>query len=144
VFVAGRLLDGSIELSFHSWDLDWFGTQHIIPYHVRLCIEGIPQHAWCNEVAEKALCDEARIQHVEEASTDRTNQRCFNYWVLTKDPSRIPHTMFLSMLNYEVDPWKHEGAHFNRPKSVKQSHVFRVLIPINAVEDIFAFLSPPS
>jgi hypothetical protein len=42
VFAAGRLIDGPIELSFHSWDIDRFGTRDIVPYHVRLCIEGIP------------------------------------------------------------------------------------------------------
>jgi hypothetical protein len=42
VFAAGRLIDGPIELAFHSWDLDRFGSRDITPYHVRLCVEGIP------------------------------------------------------------------------------------------------------
>jgi hypothetical protein len=65
VFAAGRLVDGPI---------DRFGTRDCIPYHVRLCLEGIPQHAWCRETAEKVLVDEALIHHVEEATLDRSDQ----------------------------------------------------------------------
>jgi hypothetical protein len=139
VFVAGRLVDGPVELSLHSWDVDQFGTRDRIPYHVRLCIEGIPHHAWCREMAEKVLCDEALIHHVEESSMDRNDQRFFNCWVFTKDPSRIPQTVFLSLLFYEVDPWKHDLVNFSRPRSVKQSHVFRVLIHIDAIEDLLFY-----
>jgi hypothetical protein len=42
---VGRVIDGLIELNFHAWDLDRFSDREIIPYQVRLCIEGIPQHA---------------------------------------------------------------------------------------------------
>jgi hypothetical protein len=45
VFAAGRLIDGHVELSSSAWELDEFGERAIIPYHVRLSIEGLPQHA---------------------------------------------------------------------------------------------------
>jgi hypothetical protein len=48
----------------------------------------------------------------------------------------------LSLLTYEVDPWKHNHAHFSRPKAVKQSHVFRVLVHIDAVEDLLFYHHP--
>jgi hypothetical protein len=53
VFATRRLVEGPTELSFHSWDLDQFGTRDCIPYHVRRCIEGIPHHAWCRETTER-------------------------------------------------------------------------------------------
>jgi hypothetical protein len=43
---VGKVIDGPIELCFSEWELDEFDDRAIIPYHVRLCIEGIPQHAW--------------------------------------------------------------------------------------------------
>jgi hypothetical protein len=67
VFAAGRLIEGPIELAFHPWELDR-----------------------CKEVAEKVLCDEVLIHHVEEAMMDRSDQCSYNCWVFTKDPSRIP------------------------------------------------------
>lgn len=61
VFVAGRARDRPIELSFHAWDLDLLGDRVNLPFHIKLNIEGIPQHAWFQEIASKVLCDEAII-----------------------------------------------------------------------------------
>jgi hypothetical protein len=36
------VLDGPIELGFHAWDLDRFGDREIIPYQVRISLEGLP------------------------------------------------------------------------------------------------------
>jgi hypothetical protein len=47
------------------------------------------------------------------------------------------------MLSYEVDPSKHDLSHFSRLRAVKQSHVFRVMVHINAVEDLL-FIHHPS
>jgi hypothetical protein len=51
-----------------SWELDEFRERSIVPYHIRLSIEGIPQHAWTQEIVDKALCDEGIIHHVEEST----------------------------------------------------------------------------
>jgi hypothetical protein len=142
VFATGRLVDGPIELSFHDWDVDHFSSRDCIPYHVRLCLEGIPQHAWCRETTEKVFGDEAFIHHVEEATVDRSDQHSFNCWVFTKDPLRIPQMVFLSLLCYEIDPWKHDLVHFSRPRSIKHSHVFQVLIHIDVVEDLLFYHYP--
>jgi hypothetical protein len=77
LFAAGRVVEGPIELGFHEWDMDRFGTKDSMPYHVKLSLEGIPQHAWYKEVADKVLCDEAIIHHVSEDSLRRTDQRAF-------------------------------------------------------------------
>jgi hypothetical protein len=42
VFATGKVLDGPIELGFHAWDLDRFGDREIIPYQVRISLEGLP------------------------------------------------------------------------------------------------------
>lgn len=73
VYIAERLVDGLIELSFHAWDMEKFGDRVHIPFHVKLSIEGLPQHAWFTEVASKVLCDEAFIHYVEEDTRLRVN-----------------------------------------------------------------------
>jgi hypothetical protein len=90
VYAAARAVEGLIELRFHAWELDRFGERVVIPYHVRLCIEGIPHHAWSKEVADKVLDDEAFIHHVEQETVEKIDQRSFNCWVFCKDPSRLP------------------------------------------------------
>jgi hypothetical protein len=76
VFAADRLIDGPVELSFSSWELDEFGERAIIPYHVKLSIEGLPQHAWNQETTENVQGDEAVIHHVEEVTRKKIDQ-CF-------------------------------------------------------------------
>jgi hypothetical protein len=68
VFTVGRLIDGPLELSFSAWDLDDFREWVVLTYHVCISIEGIPHHAWSQELADMVLFDEAIIHHVEECS----------------------------------------------------------------------------
>jgi hypothetical protein len=88
------------------------------------------------------LCDEVIIHHVEENSIKRIEQHTFDCWVLTKDPSRIPQVVFLSLVRYESDPRRSAQIHFVRPRGVKTHHVFRVLIHIDAVEDLLFYHYP--
>jgi hypothetical protein len=55
VFAAGGVIEWPIELQFKSWEVDEFGYRLIIPFHVKLSIEGIPHHAWFKEVADKVV-----------------------------------------------------------------------------------------
>jgi hypothetical protein len=139
VFAAGRAMDGPIELTFHAWDLDLFGERQILPYHVRLCLEFIPQHAWSKQTAKKVLNDEALIHHIEEESLDRTYQRSFNCWAFTKDPSRLLQVVFLSLLTPKVDLVRREAVDFCRPWECKKSHVFKVLVHLDVVEDLLLY-----
>jgi hypothetical protein len=90
VYAASRIIEGPMELCFLSWDVDGFGGRTSILYHIRLSIEGIPQFAWCQEIANKILCDEAMIHHVEEGTRRRLDHRLYQCWAFSKDPSRIP------------------------------------------------------
>jgi hypothetical protein len=58
---VGRVVDGPVELGFNAWDLDHFGERDVLPFHVRLSLEGIPHHVWNKEVADNVLGDEAFI-----------------------------------------------------------------------------------
>jgi hypothetical protein len=135
-------VDGPIELGFHAWDLDHFGDREVLPFHVRLCIEGIPHHAWSKGIADVVLRDEAMIHHVEEEVMDRLDQWVFKCWVLIKDQSRILQTVFLIMPQYEQEPRRNDLVHFNQPRAAKQCHVFNILIHIDDVEDLMFYHFP--
>jgi hypothetical protein len=114
VFVAGRAVDGPIELRFQEWDLDRFGDRELLPYHVKISMEDIPHHAWCREIIEKVLCNEAVIRHIEEDTERQVDFRVFQCWAVCKDPSRIPQEVFLSLARYEVDPRRNAQVHVVR------------------------------
>jgi hypothetical protein len=137
VFAAGRLIDGAVELRFVAWELDDFGERLIILYHVRLSIEGIPQHAWNREMADKVLCDEAMIHHVEERTRKKIDHHTFQCWAFSKDPFRIPQIVFLTFVKNEIEGHRDAQVHF-----VRHAHVFKVLIHIVVVEDLMFYHYP--
>jgi hypothetical protein len=98
-----------------------FSDREIIPYHVKLSLEGLPQHAWYREVAEKVLCDEAVIRHVEQDTETRTDQRIYLCWAVSKDPSRIPQVLFLSLLEHDADLKRSVQVHLAKPTRWKTS-----------------------
>jgi hypothetical protein len=140
VFAAGRVVDGPVELGFHTWDVDRFGDREILPYHVRLCLEGIPRHAW--NIVEKVLCDEAMVLHVNEDTQRRIDQRTFDCWVVTKDPSKLPQMVFLSLTKHQPGLGREVQLNLSKPRGILNAHVFRVLIHIDAVEDLLFYHYP--
>jgi hypothetical protein len=46
VFAVGRTIERPVELQFSARELDEFGERAMTPFHVRLSLEGMPQHAW--------------------------------------------------------------------------------------------------
>jgi hypothetical protein len=69
---------------------------------VKVCLEGLPQHAWFRAVADKVLGDEYVIYHVDEATVQRSDQRSYDCWALSEDPSIIPQSVFLSLLDMKL------------------------------------------
>jgi hypothetical protein len=85
-FAAGRIVDGPVDLGLHPWDIGIHGVWRIVPYNVKISLEGLPQHAWFKDVADKVHGDEALIHHVDEETALRSDQRAFVCWALSEDP----------------------------------------------------------
>jgi hypothetical protein len=142
VFAIGRIIDGPVELMFEAWDVDALGDRTIIPFHVKLSLEAIPQHAWSQEIAEKVLCDEAIIHHVKGCTRLKTDQHCYPCWAFSKDPSKIPQVVFLTLASNEKEFYSDAQVHFVRPRGVKQAHVFKVLVHLDVVKDLYFYHFP--
>jgi hypothetical protein len=142
VFAAGRAIEGPVEVSFSAWELDEFSERAMIPFRVRLNLEGMPQHAWSQEMVDRILCDEAFVHHVEESTRKRVDFRAFCCWAFSKDPSRIPQVVFLTLSSFEADARRDAQIHFVRPRGMKHSHIFKILIHIDVVEDLSFYHFP--
>lgn len=81
VYARGRLEEGPYAFQFHSWPVDRHGPRVILPFYVKLHLEGIPHHASYVEVADEVLSDECVIHHVDEAARLRLTQKLFTCWV---------------------------------------------------------------
>jgi hypothetical protein len=102
IFDACRIMEDAVELRFSEWELDAFGGRSNVPFHVKLSLEGIPHHAWFQETADRILGDDAVIHHVEESTRRRTGLWAFQCWAFSKDPSKIPQVVFLTLTSFEA------------------------------------------
>jgi hypothetical protein len=105
-------------------------------------LEGIPQLAWSQRAADKILGDAAIIHHVEECTRRRADQRAYHCWAFSKDPSDIPQTVFLTLTNFEVDPYSAAQIHLVRSRGTENANVFKILIHIDVVEDLIFYHYP--
>jgi hypothetical protein len=104
VFARGRVSDGPVDLRFLPWEVAHFGERVIIPYHVKLTIEGLPHHAWFQGIVDRVVGDEAIIHHVEQATRRKEDLRFFVCWAFCQNPSRIPQSVFLTLTDRPGDP----------------------------------------
>jgi hypothetical protein len=51
-----------------------------MPFHVKLSLEGLPHHAWFQEIADKVVGDEALIHHVEQATRRKEDLKIRGQW----------------------------------------------------------------
>jgi hypothetical protein len=104
VFARGKVIDGPTELRFHSWDVDHFGERVLLPFHVKLSLEGLPHHAWTQAMAKRVVGDVAVIHHVDQASRRRIDFRFFACWAFCQNPSCIPQVVYLTLTEIFGDP----------------------------------------
>jgi hypothetical protein len=93
-------------------------------------------------VIDKVLCDKAIIHHVEEATKRKLDQHAFQCWAFSKDPSKIPQVVFLTLVGNGDEACRDPQIHFVRPREVEKAHMFKVFIHIDVVEDLLFYNYP--
>jgi hypothetical protein len=88
------------------------------------------------------LCDEVVICHVDEDTERRIDQRAYRCCVVSKDPLKIPQTVFLAMAHHEPNPRRGSQIHMVRPRAALNCNVFKILIHIDAIEDLMFYHYP--
>jgi hypothetical protein len=142
VLAQGRVIDGPVQLCFHLWDVDRFGEHSIVPFHVKLSLEGLPHHAWFREIAEKVVGSDAVIHHVVQGTRRRYDFRYYMCWAFSHNPSCIPQMVYLTLSDRFGDPGLDAQLHFSWPRTVKRGQIFRILVHIDSVEDLCFYHQP--
>uniref|UniRef100_A0A0D9XSI7 DUF4283 domain-containing protein n=1 Tax=Leersia perrieri TaxID=77586 RepID=A0A0D9XSI7_9ORYZ len=65
-------------------------------YKARICMEGIPAHAWSKETVAHLLDDGCLVQDIDDA--------CLCVWVKTEDPDLIPRAVHLQLEETVLPP----------------------------------------
>jgi hypothetical protein len=98
--VAARdILHSNLDFRIRPWQLVALGERHDLYFHVRLCLEGIPPHAWNENIAKRSVARACVLDYVEEdcLSSNKADARCLNLWAWTGNPSDIPKIVWLTI-----------------------------------------------
>jgi hypothetical protein len=109
----GRLPLGSINIRIRPWRVHPYNDHCDMRHHVRLCLEGIPAHAWNESIAKRVVARACDIDYLETQSLRRDDTRALCMWVWTYNPSDIPKVTWLTITGKAVQV--HDGVAPHRP-----------------------------
>ncbi|XP_037473961.1 uncharacterized protein LOC119350019 [Triticum dicoccoides] len=93
----GDFLVGNSSLFVRAWRLEAHADNEDMMYHVRLCIEGIPVHAWNEYVTSFIIGRRCSLDYIEQRSLRREDTRDLALWAWTSDPNAISKVMWLTL-----------------------------------------------
>lgn len=64
-------------------------------YRVRLCLEGVPVHAWRPEIIERLIGPTCSLEYIETNLVQPDDTRMVDLWAWSPNPSKIPKKMWL-------------------------------------------------
>ncbi|CAD6205845.1 unnamed protein product [Miscanthus lutarioriparius] len=85
-----RLPVGNLDFRIWPWCSLPYGDHCDLRHHVRLCLEGIPAHAWNESIAKRVVARVCDLDYVEARSLRRDDTRALCLWAWTYNPSDIP------------------------------------------------------
>ncbi|KAL6641833.1 hypothetical protein ACP70R_020014 [Stipagrostis hirtigluma subsp. patula] len=140
-----RVLDwGDFTFRFHPWRVERYADRAPHPFYVKLYLEGVPLHAWNEDVVAKIICDECVLHYVEENTRNRTDTRFYELWAYARDPFAIPQRVYLTVADPDVRRPNAYQVTLDRPTEIKRGFVYTVLIHLDSAEDLLYYHYPPS
>lgn len=73
---------------------------------MRLCLDGVPMHAWAADITERLIGRTCALEQIETDlvhPVESGNTRTINLWAWTANPSTIPKRMWLGFTNRPKD-----------------------------------------
>ncbi|CAN6374717.1 unnamed protein product [Urochloa humidicola] len=124
--------------SFDPWTERRNAVVNKLEFRVCLRIEGMPPHAWSEEVAAKVIGQHCAIHFVEGSSRRQDRTRTYDLWAWSSNPSRIPKKVLLTI----TDPDRELAAgdavdlHHDPPRGFKGALDYKLHIHLDVVEDL--------
>jgi hypothetical protein len=91
-----RLPVGNLNIRIKPWRALPYGDHCDLRHHVRLCLEGIPAHAWNESIAKRTVARACDLDYVDKRSLHRDDTRALCLWAWTYNPSDIPKVTWLT------------------------------------------------
>lgn len=123
---------GGLDIHFWPWRLLTHGNLCGLQCHVRLCLEGIPLHAWNESISKRAAARACELDYVEKSSLDKKDTRGIFLWAWTHNPSDIPKVTWLTLSGRRAEFY--DGAALPQGRGC-HGLTFKVLVHLDLVED---------
>nr|TKW17005.1 hypothetical protein SEVIR_5G337100v2 [Setaria viridis] len=95
----GRFTGGGIDICLRPWRSLTHALGFRIFYRVRLCLDGIPSHAWTPEIVERVIGNKCALQNIVTDLVQPADSRHIELWAWTVDPSDIPKKVWLAFVH---------------------------------------------
>nr|TKW08179.1 hypothetical protein SEVIR_6G012100v2 [Setaria viridis] len=135
----GRFTGGGIDICLRPWRSLTHALGFRIFYRVRLCLDGIPSHAWTPEIVERIIGHKCALQHIVTDLVQPADSRHIELWAWTVDPSEIPKKVWLAFVHSPAT----KSSAFSvsaepPPTSWQQGARYEVFIHMPLLEDFTA------
>ena len=133
--------------NFASWSEGREAVDTNLEFRVSVRIEGIPPHAWGQDVAALILGRSCAIHYVEEHTRRRERTRTYDLWAWSVDPYKIPKKVWLTITDPDAEQPPVDiqlplvQVHHDEPTGVKHGLKYEVFPHVAVVEDL-TFLFP--
>lgn len=92
----GFVKRNGIELHFIKWRSLSAALGIALMFRVRLCLDGIPRHAWSADIVERLIARTCGLEEIETNLIHPVDTRTVDVWAWTGNPSSIPKRMWLT------------------------------------------------
>jgi hypothetical protein len=125
-----EFLSGNLDIRVRRWLPMTQADPVDLKYHIWLCLEGIPLHAWNESIAKRVVARACDLDYVELQSLRKEDTRALCLWAWTEDPPCIPKVTWLTISRRSS--LVRDGA---TPPARRSSSHFRVIVHLDLVED---------
>jgi hypothetical protein len=99
---AGSFYVGPSCFFIHPWRLDSHTRPTSWPFHVKICIEHMPLHAWSAEGVKLVLGDVCIFDYMEDAAFWRENTEIFYFFAWMKNPNLLPRSKVVTFFSEQA------------------------------------------
>jgi hypothetical protein len=132
-----RIEDRGRVFNFAPWNEGREAEEAQLEFRVNLRIEGIPPHAWGEDVAALILGRSCAIHYVEEHTRWRERTRRYDLWAWCANPCKIPKKVWLTISNTNAEqPPVDVQVHHDPPTGLKHALIYKVFPHLAVVEDL--------
>ncbi|CAN6276845.1 unnamed protein product [Urochloa humidicola] len=124
--------------NFEPWTERRNAVEKHLEFRVRLRIEGLPPHAWSEEIAGKVIGQNCAIHYVEGPARRQDRTRSYDLWAWSANPSKIPKKVLLTITDpdREIPTGDDVELYHNPPRGYKGAFDYKLHIHLDVVEDL--------